>query len=614
MKKVTLCKGGIGFALGIVILSPVSILADTLKNIPTSAYTPYTYSGGKMDISTALNSLMGGILQAFFTTVQELYDFEHMIHEKLVSQDMIGQWTDTICSSAHDMYTTALANPNFLYLIAVPILFYLLFSIHKGRIVQALGKVAVAFLASVCFFGFAPTVVKDLSTGFADLNTSIVQKCLPHLTDKNGNSLTTNLDGDADKKLLLVQPFNALNFDNDAQAQKYSQTLLEHHSSKISSGDLAKYCGDNDAKYKWNDAHINAFSDDCPFGERFFTVIGANLNALFYSLMLIGFSLGAFAMQIMVLLLLFLGAFASLLIFFPPFENVLFNLCKELFGALLMAAFLTTGASLFLLLDGLITATFASVGITNYFFLIVLKAFSYYILWKQRHKLSRIFEMSNFAKDFNSKLNQVRRVGRKTKNGVIKSAKLATRTAPLQCARAGVSVAKNQAKEKVSPHALKNRKEERLSKRFEMKPKNEKEVLQKGKAGKKLQNLKQKESKKIEKLEKKNAKQPNSLKKRRMEINPLYKKKQDNKANARKERLQKIQAHLSKNPLQNKGQEKVKQRLQTQRQERKEKQYPRLSEAQARLARNQRHLDKVKRNKNRLSGGLNKANEKKNQI
>lgn len=596
MKKVAIYKGSVGFVTSVFIISPLSVLADTLKNIPTSAYTPYTYSGGKMDIATALSSLMGGILQALFTPVQELYDFEHMIHEKLVSQDMIGQWADVISSSAKNMYDTSLANPNFLYLIAVPIIFYLIFSIHKGRVVQALSKVAIAFFASVCFFGFAPTIVKDLSMGFSDLNTSIVQKCLPNLTDKNGNSLMPNLSGDADKNLLLIEPFNALNFDNDVQVKAFGQTLLEHHSPKISSGDLAKYCGDNDEKYKWNDDHINAFSGECPFGERFFTVIGANINALVYSIILVGFSLGAFAMQIMILLLLFLAAFASLLIFFPPFENVLFNLCKELFGALLMATFLTTSASLFLLLDGLITATFASLGITNYFFLIILKAFSYWILWKQRHKISRIFEMSNFARDFNSKVNQARRMRRKTTSGIIKTAKFAGRRAPLQYARAGVSLAKD----KVKPYAFKARKVNRLSKRLEMNPKNEREALKKGKAGKKLQTLKQKETKKIEKLEKKNTKNPNIFKKRRLEFNPAYKKKRDNKAISRNKKIEKIQNHLSNNPLQNKGQEEVKQRLQAQRQERKEKQYPRLSKEQANLNRKQRHLDKVQRNKNRL--------------
>lgn len=614
MKKLKVIKGVVSALSTAVVSTPLVAFA---KEIPTSAYTPYTYSGGKMDIQTVMNSMMGGILQAFFTPVQMIYDFEHLLHEKLVAQDLIGTWADNITNAGQSMYQTALANPNFLYLIVVPILFYLIMALHKGNIGSAITKVGIAFLSAVCFFSFAPTVVKDMSQGLQGMNTEIIQKCLPQLTDNKGNSIATNLDGDADKDLLLVQPFNAVNFDSPEQAQKYSQTLLEHHNSAIPKGDLAKYCGDKSAQDdQWHDDHINAFKgNDCPFGERFFTVIGANLNAFFYGCVLIGFTLGAFALEVLVLLLLFLAVFACLLMFFPPFENALFNLCKELFGALLMATFLSAGATLFLLLDGLITSTFASLGITNYFFLVLLKLIVYVILFKQRHKFGKIFEMSAFSKDFNKHINQARRTAKRTVRQTVKGAKWTGQRAPVQYARAGVGIMKD----RMAPFARQSRKQERLgcpsldSEQLEhptapqkkangarLNLKSQLPASEQRKA--QLEKLKQKDEKKVSQLAKKKL---NPLQERRMKQDPVYRERMKEKEARQKEKLTKHEQRLAKNPLvqetkaRQKSQAQLKERLVKKQEARQEERHPRLPQAQAKEARIKRHLTQVKA-KNRL--------------
>lgn len=612
MKKIKVIKGVVSALSTVVVSTPLVAFA---KEIPTSAYTPYTYSGGKMDIQTVMNSMMGGILQAFFTPVQMIYDFEHMLHEKLVAQDLIGTWADNITNAGKSMYQTALANPNFLYLIAVPILFYLIMALHKGHVASAITKVGIAFLSAVCFFSFAPTVVKDMSQGLQGMNTEIIQKCLPQLTDNQGNSIATNLDGDADKDLLLVQPFNAVNFDSPEQAQKYSQTLLEHHDPEVGKGDLAKYCGEHGSE-SWNDDHINAFKGGgCPFGERFFTVIGANLNAFFYGCVLIGFTLGAFALEVLVLLLLFLAVFACLLMFFPPFENALFNLCKELFGALLMATFLSAGATLFLLLDGLITSTFASLGITNYFFLVLLKLIVYVILFKQRHKFGKIFEMSAFSKDFNKHINQARRTAKRTVRQTVKGAKWTGRRAPVQVARAGVGLMKD----RLSPFAHQSRKQERLGRpsvdtdklqystapqkkangaRLNLKP----QVPASEQRKTQLEKLKQKDEKKVAQLSNKKL---NPLQERRIKQDPVYRERMKAKEATQKEKLKKHEQRLAKNPLvqetkaRQKSQYQLKERLMKKQDARKQERYPRLPQAQAKEARIQRHLTQVKA-KNRL--------------
>ncbi|MEY8443742.1 hypothetical protein AALA52_05745 [Lactococcus ileimucosae] len=396
------------------LLSPTIAFADATTDF--NNYTSYAFTGdNKFDIGEAISALIHTFLQGLFFPVQKIYDFISVVKSGLEGQDLIQTWSSVIFESSQSIYTQ-LFNSGLIYVIAAGIVTYLLWGFAKGVFGQVVMKILLLLLTNASFFAFGPKIVSELNTNLSHANKEILSSVT--LPSVKRTSVDDTLD------LLLMKPFIALNFDSQEQAMKDDRykTLLAHHETE----DLKKY------EKEWKDKHLGVSS----FGDKFCTIVGALLNAILYGTLLLGFSIGSFALQLIVLLLLFLGVVATLMSFFPTCEKIIGNLIKEIFIVLVLSVLLTSASSLLFIFDGLITSVLTKIGINDYFFIVLLKFFTYFIMYHYRKRLGKIFESSGIVTNLNSKLNKGRRI-------VSSSAQALKNTAPVGLAMSagGMSMA-----------------------------------------------------------------------------------------------------------------------------------------------------------------------------
>lgn len=430
------------------LLSPTVAFADATTDF--NNFTSYAFTGdSKFNISEAIAALIHTFLQGLFFPVQKIYDFVSTVKSGLEGQDLINTWSSVIFESSKSIYTQ-LFNSGLMYVIAGGIIIYLLWGFAKGAFGQIVMKVLLLLLTSASFFAFGPKIVSELNTNLSNVNKEILSTITIEGLEK------TSVDDTLD--ILLMKPFIALNFDSQEQAMKDDRykTLLADHETK----DLKKY------EKEWKDKHLGSAS----FGDKFCTIIGALLNAILYGTLLLGFSIGSFALQLVVLLLLFLGAFAALLSLFPTFEKVIGNLIKEVFIVLVLSILLTSASSILFIFDGLITSVLTKMGIDDYFFTVLLKFLTYFMMYRYRNKIGKIFETSGITANLNSKLNKGRRI-------VSSSSQALKNTAPVGLAMSagGMAMALTAKNMKTAPskamNSLRNSAQKRDNKKLEN-PKN----------------------------------------------------------------------------------------------------------------------------------------------
>lgn len=164
--------------------------------------------------------------------------------------------------------------------------------------------------------------------------------------------------------------------------------------------------------------------------------------------------------------MLFLGAFAAILSLFPTFEKVLGNLIKEIFTVLVLSILLTSASSIMFIFDGLITGVLVKVNINDYFFTVILKFLIYYLMYRYRRKIGKIFESSGISANLNSKLNKGRRI-------ISNSGQALKKTAPVGLAMSagGMALASTAKNVKSAPYkvmnATRNKSQNRDNKKLE---------------------------------------------------------------------------------------------------------------------------------------------------
>ncbi|WP_141920828.1 hypothetical protein [Lactococcus garvieae] len=483
------------------LLSPTVAFADATTDF--NNFTSYAFTGdSKFNISEAIAALIHTFIQGLFFPVQKIYDFVSIVKTSLEGQDLINTWSSVIFDSSKTLYTQ-LFNSGLIYAIAGGLVCYLMWGFVKGAFGQIVMKVLILLLTSASFFAFGPTIVKNLNTNLAQVNKEIVSSV--NIAGVEKTSADDTLD------ILLMKPFIALNFDSQEQALKDDRykTLLEKHEDE----DLKKY------EKEWKDKHLGSSS----FGDKFCTVIGALLNALLYGTLLLGFSIGSFALQLVVLLLLFLGAFAAILSLFPTFEKVLGNLIKEIFTVLVLSILLTSASSIMFIFDGLITGVLVKVNINDYFFTVILKFLIYYLMYRYRRKIGKIFESSGISANLNSKLNKGRRI-------ISNSGQALKKTAPVGLAMSagGMALASTAKNVKSAPYKVMNATRNKAQNRDNKKLENPRDSEEFNKANASSLLNRNADEKRLSKIDKKlngENKGMSAIKNAYANSNPEYKKK-----------------------------------------------------------------------------------------
>ena len=366
-------------------------------------YTSYMYvDDGKLltpSMSAGMQTLF--VRSQFFVT-KTLYRFVSAVVHKLNSEGLVTQWTGQLFSTVQRMYRQ-FSSPSLYPLIAMGVISSLIFYWLKRRFFEGVRRVIMVFLLTGLFIFGGQKLVTQVNDALTGVSNALIQ------TVKISGVSATNVNDL--RKTMVEVPFLYLNFDH--------VEIQSDGSSNIPEKDILRVltCDDDNDTLKQiqsdlKDQHLTSKK----LGEKFLTALASVINALLVGFIYLTFTIFAFVMRVLLLVLLLLLPFVAIFSLFPFLDQWLLNWGKAVGETLILSNVVVIGTAMLCLLDGLVSSMVTSMIGSDYFFITLTKMIVYVLLFKFRHKIAAIFKAgklatSPFASRLDGLLKQARQKG-----------------------------------------------------------------------------------------------------------------------------------------------------------------------------------------------------------
>lgn len=220
-------------------------------------------------------------------------------------------------------------------------------------------------------------------TPYRYMNSTIIHK-------KDG-SIELNLDDNSFKELL-----------------GYNDGLEEFtfKDGKFKGKDLRAVTEDDDTN-----EHVLGGKNFSDWGQKFTYAFVGVIDSISLGVILDLLAITGVVFKVTLLALFLLSFICLILAFVPTFDNILFNLFKKIFGAIVVSAFLSFGAILLLWFYDIINTILAALFASNGFLMACAKITLIIVLWKKRDNIMSVLTANRVAHLSNAFTNKLDSIG-----------------------------------------------------------------------------------------------------------------------------------------------------------------------------------------------------------
>lgn len=439
IKQLTKARLGLGGLL--VALFPLTVYAK--ESVPDNLYTTYamTYAEGKerlsqftskvwfgndwLGMSSEMLYLINSFVQAVFWVTKMIFYVCSGIYEFLSDLSVFDYYVVTALTKAADIFT-GLKN-QFLPAIGISMAVYIgyVYFVKNGSFAKTLLRLFVTFACASILFGQynGKYAIKHIYDGMTVVTDEVVEKTFKGLTFGKDKLSDKAFSGDGQSVVLdkyfdiaIFQPYKYLNGDvtaTDGGKPSFFFTDQEYI-------DLLDYISGDDS-FKIDSILIGDIvgTEKEPLNRMMKSSWGAKFTYAFASLIdvfVLGvildiFAVTAFAMRLMIVLLIILGAFVAVIAMFPTMDNVLLNFIKTMGMNLAVSGLMSFFALLVLWLYDVLSEILNSLLVGQPFLIAVVKLAILGYLYKKRDVIVAILTANRVSHLSNRLTNRLSGVG-----------------------------------------------------------------------------------------------------------------------------------------------------------------------------------------------------------
>lgn len=351
---------------------------------PLYMYTSY------LDTDNPLKAVINSGVQGVFYFAKLMYQMTDWVSGQLDKFDVVNTYADNVFNNGKKIYLNFFkANNPLLYLIALGILWLLTKSYMKGNLPQTMGAIALIFMFNIGYFTLGSKALKEVDTQSTNIVTHLVSKI-----DITGKPNQSNPAQDEIFNAMVVEPFKSMNFEKKEQYGTNNKNINALLNSENDSSEVAKIRKESGSENLTGNL----------FGTKFTVALGAVVNNLVYSFVILAFKVAVVFVKTLLLVLFTIAPFVAFLSFFEICQMAMKNLVGKTVVLAVAGTVLGGGVTLFITLDSIIGDALGAKG-ANPLFLAVAKIFIYYLLWKNKGLIASIFH-ANISKLGNNRVVQ----------------------------------------------------------------------------------------------------------------------------------------------------------------------------------------------------------------
>lgn len=444
-----LTKVKLGFLSILLTFLPFKVFAKEI--VPDNLYHSYamTYAEAKdklsqftskvwfgndwFGLSAEMLYLINSFVQAVFWVTKSIFYVCAGIYEYLSDLSVFDYYVLTALTKSSQVFEGL--KTQFLPAIGISMAVYVsyVFFVKNGSFVQTLLKLFVTFACASMLFGKYEDkyVLKHIYDGMAVITDEVAVKTFQGITfgkdkldaDKafTGKGQSVVLDKYFD--IAIWQPYKYLNGDvlgvdgGDVSFfftdQEYID-LLEYNSGddgfRLNDVEIKKVVGTNkEPKNMMMKAN---------WGKKFTYAFSSLIDAFVLGVILDVFAVTAFVMQLMVILLIILGAFVAIIAMFPTMDNVLLNFIKSVGINLAISGLMNFFALVLLWFYDVLSDILSVLLVGQPFLMAVAKILILWGLYKKRDTIVSILTANRVSRLSNRLTNRLSSVGSRFGNRV----------------------------------------------------------------------------------------------------------------------------------------------------------------------------------------------------
>ncbi|WP_416037569.1 hypothetical protein ACL43R_09720 [Lactococcus formosensis] len=347
---------------------------------PDYMYTSY------LDTDNPIKTVTNNMVQGVFYFAKLLYRMTDWISSRLDKFNIIDTYADKVFTNGKTIYLSFFNAKNpVLYLMALGILWLLIKSYFKGNFPRTLGTIALILMFNIGYFTLGTKALKQINVQSENIVTSVVDKIkIEGVSTEVGNSF----------EIMVLKPFKDMNFEKESQYGTNNKNINDLLNSDNDSGEVEKIRKESGSEYLTGNL----------FGSKFTVALGAVVNNLVFSFVILAFKVAVVFAKTLLLVLFIIAPTVALLSFFEFSQLAMKNIVVKSFLLGAGATVLGGGTTLFIMLNNILDGALGGKN-SNALFLAVAKIIIYVLLWKNRAFLASIFQ-ANLSKLENNRVVQ----------------------------------------------------------------------------------------------------------------------------------------------------------------------------------------------------------------
>lgn len=410
-----------------------------------------------LGLSSEMLYLINTFVQAIFWVTKSVFTICAGIYEYLSDLSVFDYYVITALTKSDQIFTGL--RQQFLPIIGISMAIYVsyVFFVKNGSFVKTLLRLLVTFACASMFFMQVngKYVVKHFYDGMTVVTEEVAKKTFSGITfgkDKrnekafSGSGQSAVLDKYFD--IAIWTPYKYLN--GDVTGKDGSQVTFFFTNEEYK--ELLDYTsGDDDFKLggKGIKEVVGTVKEPkntmmkASWGSKFTYAVSSLVDAFVLGAILDVFAVSAFAMRLMIILLIILGAFVAVIAMFPTMDNVLLNLIKRLGINLAVSGLMSFFALVILWFYDVLSEILGLLLAGQPFLMAFAKVLILWYLYKKRHELVAILTANRVSHLSNRLTNSLSsfgsRMSRRVQDNALSKLRLAS-TAGKQTALGAVTI------------------------------------------------------------------------------------------------------------------------------------------------------------------------------
>ncbi|WP_339011807.1 hypothetical protein VNN36_07805 [Lactococcus garvieae] len=343
-------------------------------------YTSY------LDTANPIKTVTNNMVQGVFYFAKLLYRMTDWISGLLDKFNIVDTYAAKIFSNGKTIYLSFFnVNNPLIYLIALGILWLLFKAYFKGSLPRVLGSIALILMFNIGYFTLGTKALKQINVQ----SDNIVDRVVNQIKIDGASS-----DVGDSFEIMVKKPFRDMNFENKSQYGTNEKNL----------NDLVNSDNDPGAVEKIRKESKSEFLRGNSFGTKFIAALGAVVNNLVFSFVILAFKIIVVFVKTLLLVLFTIAPFVAFVSFFEFSQMAMKNLVVKTGMLAALASVLGGGTTLFITLNNILDQAIGG-GDANPLFLAIAKIVIYVLLWKNKGVIASVFQ-ANISKLGNNRVVQ----------------------------------------------------------------------------------------------------------------------------------------------------------------------------------------------------------------